>query len=55
MSRKTRWELIEEAADIAHRINMKRFANGEITAEMTVRLVEIMDILTLKTEASTNG
>jgi len=49
MSRKTRIELIDEAAEIAHQINMRRFAKGEITAEMTVRLIEIMDILTDRT------
>ena len=50
MSRRTRTELVDEAAEIAHRINMARFANGEITADMTVRLVEIMDMLTFRTE-----
>ena len=51
MSRKTRIELIDEAAEIAHQINMRRFAKGEITAEMTVRLIEIMDILTDRTRS----
>jgi len=50
MSRRTRTELIDEAAEIAHQINMRRFAKSEITAEMTIRLIEIMDMLTGRTE-----
>ena len=61
MSKRTHAQLMDEASEIARDINMARFSNEsfwqklkslglelpmEITSDMTVRLVEITDILT---------
>ena len=50
MSAKTNEQLIDEASLIAYRINVTRFSGFEIEAEDTVRLVEILDLLTKQTE-----
>ena len=46
MSAKTDKQLIDEASLIAYRINVTRFNGFEVEAEDTVRLVEILDMLT---------
>ena len=46
MSTKSTKELVDEASLIAHRINVARFSGCEITADDTVRLVELLDMLT---------
>ncbi len=52
MSAKTDKQLIDEASLIAYRINVARFSGFEVDAEDTVRLVEILDMLTQQTEAA---
>ena len=69
MSKRTHAELLDEAAEIARDINMARFANEsfweklkslgleipmDITADMTVRLVQITGILARRTEQAEN-
>lgn len=46
MSFKELRELIDEASLIAHRVNVARFSGQVPSAEDTVRLCEIMDIMT---------
>ena len=46
MSAKTDKQLIDEASLIAYRINVTRHNGFEVEAADTVRLVEILDMLT---------
>ena len=50
MSFKELGELIDEASLIAHRVNVARFSGQVPSAEDTVRLCEIMDIMTEATQ-----